>query len=36
LDEKSIDALNVVMHLLQSPESLAYVLEAAGVLDAGS
>ena len=29
-DEKSIDALNVVIHLLQSPESLAYVLEAAG------
>jgi hypothetical protein len=29
-DEKSIDALNVVVHLLQSPESLAYVLEAAG------
>jgi hypothetical protein len=29
-DEKSIDALNVVIHLLQSPESLAYLLEAAG------
>jgi hypothetical protein len=29
-DEKSIDALNVVIHLLQAPECLAYVLEAAG------
>jgi len=29
-DERSIDALNVVIHLLQAPESLAYVLEAAG------
>jgi hypothetical protein len=29
-DERAIDALNVVIHLLQSPESLAYVLEAAG------
>jgi hypothetical protein len=29
-DEKSIDALNVVIYLLQAPESLAYVLEAAG------
>lgn len=25
-----VDAMNVVIHLLQSPESLAYVLEAAG------
>jgi len=29
-DEKAVDALNVVIHLLQAPESLAYVLEAAG------
>jgi hypothetical protein len=29
-DEKSIDALNVVIHLIQAPESLAFVLEAAG------
>ena len=29
-DEKAMDALNVVIHLIQSPESLAYVLEAAG------
>jgi REP element-mobilizing transposase RayT len=29
-DEKAIDALNVVIHLLQAPECLAYVLEAAG------
>jgi hypothetical protein len=26
----SIDALNVVIHLLQAPECLAYVLAAAG------
>jgi hypothetical protein len=29
-DEKSLDALNVVIHLIQAPESLACVLEAAG------
>jgi len=29
-DERAVDALNVVVHLLQAPESLAYVLEAAG------
>ncbi|HYQ85036.1 MAG TPA: hypothetical protein VEP28_13655, partial [Rubrobacter sp.] len=29
-DERAIDALNVVIHLLQAPESLAFVLEAAG------
>ena len=29
-DEEALEALNVVIHLLQSPESLAYVLEAAG------
>ena len=29
-DEKALDALNVVIHLIQAPESLAYVLEAAG------
>src|SRR4029077_3440954 len=29
-DEKAIDALSVVIHLIQSPECLAYVLEAAG------
>ena len=29
-DEKALDALNVVVHLLQAPESLAYLLEAAG------
>jgi hypothetical protein len=29
-EEKSVDAMNVLIHLLQSPESLAYVLEAAG------
>jgi hypothetical protein len=26
----AVDALNVAVHLIQSPESLAYVLEAAG------
>ena len=31
-DEKSADALNVLIHLLQSPESLSYVLEAAGAV----
>jgi hypothetical protein len=29
-DEKALDALNVVVHLIQAPEALAYVLEAAG------
>ncbi|HYG63376.1 MAG TPA: hypothetical protein VEL74_12400 [Thermoanaerobaculia bacterium] len=29
-DERAVDALNVVIHLLQAPECLAYVLEAAG------
>jgi hypothetical protein len=29
-DEKSLDALNVLVHLIQAPEALAYVLEAAG------
>jgi hypothetical protein len=29
-DERAIDALNVVIHLIQAPECLAYVLEAAG------
>ena len=29
-DEKAVDALNVLIHLIQAPESLAYVLEAAG------
>jgi hypothetical protein len=29
-DEALVDALNVVAHLLQSPESLAWLLEAAG------
>jgi hypothetical protein len=29
-DEKALDALSVVIHLIQAPESLAYVLEAAG------
>jgi hypothetical protein len=29
-DEKAIDAVNVLLHLLRSPESLAFVLEAAG------
>jgi len=29
-DEKALDALNVVIHLIQEPEALAYVLEAAG------
>ena len=26
----AVDALNLVIHLIQAPESLAYVLEAAG------
>jgi hypothetical protein len=29
-DETALDALNVVIHLIQAPESLAYMLEAAG------
>jgi len=29
-DERAIDAMNVLLHLLRSPESLAFVLEAAG------
>jgi hypothetical protein len=29
-DETALDALNVVIHLIQAPEALAYVLEAAG------
>jgi hypothetical protein len=29
-DEPLVDAMNVVVHLLQSPESLAHLLEAAG------
>jgi hypothetical protein len=29
-DETALDALNVVVHLIQAPEALAYVLEAAG------
>jgi len=29
-DEKAFDAMNVLIHLLRTPESLAYVLEAAG------
>jgi hypothetical protein len=29
-DERAMDALNVVIHLIQAPEALAYVLEAAG------
>ena len=29
-DEKALDALNVLVHLIQAPEALAYVLEAAG------
>ncbi|HYQ84037.1 MAG TPA: hypothetical protein VEP28_08545 [Rubrobacter sp.] len=31
-DEHLVDALNVVAHLLQSPESLAWLLEAAGAV----
>jgi len=31
-DEKAVDALNAVIHLIQAPESLAYVLEAAGAV----
>ncbi|HYG61182.1 MAG TPA: hypothetical protein VEL74_01265 [Thermoanaerobaculia bacterium] len=29
-DEKAVDAINILIHLLQSPEALSYVLEAAG------
>ena len=29
-DEKALDALNAVIHLIREPQSLAYVLEAAG------
>jgi hypothetical protein len=29
-DEAAVDAMNVVVHLLQAPESLAWMLEAAG------
>jgi hypothetical protein len=31
-DEALVDAMNVVVHLLQAPESLAYLLEAAGAV----
>jgi hypothetical protein len=31
-DEASVDAMNVAIHLLQAPESLAYLLEAAGAV----
>ena len=31
-DEAAVDAMNVVVHLLQAPESLAYLLEAAGAV----
>jgi hypothetical protein len=31
-DEGVVDAMNVVVHLLQAPESLAYLLEAAGAV----
>ena len=29
-EERAIDAMNVLVHLLRPPESLAFVLEAAG------
>jgi hypothetical protein len=29
-EERAVDAMNVLLHLLRSPESLAFVLEAAG------
>jgi hypothetical protein len=29
-EERALDAMNVLVHLLRSPESLAFVLEAAG------
>src|SRR4029077_20113552 len=31
-DERLVDALNVAIHLLQAPESLAWLLEAAGAV----
>ena len=31
-DEAAVDAMSVVAHLLQAPESLAYLLEAAGAV----
>jgi hypothetical protein len=31
-DEAAVDGMNVVAHLLQAPESLAYLLEAAGAV----
>jgi len=31
-DERLLDAMNVTVHLLQAPESLAYLLEAAGAV----
>jgi len=31
-DETVVDAMNVAVHLLQAPESLAYLLEAAGAV----
>ena len=31
-DERLVDAMNVAVHLLQSPESLAWLLEAAGAV----
>ena len=31
-DEAAVDAMNVAVHLLQAPESLAYLLEAAGAV----
>ena len=31
-DEAAVDAMNVAIHLLQAPESLAYLLEAAGAV----
>ncbi|HYG65103.1 MAG TPA: hypothetical protein VEL74_21150, partial [Thermoanaerobaculia bacterium] len=31
-DEAAVDAMNVAVHLLRAPESLAYLLEAAGAV----
>src|SRR4051794_16966912 len=31
-DQTTVDAMNVAAHLLQAPESLAYLLEAAGAV----
>jgi hypothetical protein len=31
-DEAAVDAMNVAVHLLQTPECLAYLLEAAGAV----